>query len=78
MTQKERSATGDCGAAHMDANDALEILYATPDPKEEILDVGKRDLPSELRERYWIEQGEEAGVDKRLLYSTGDPTERGL
>ena len=62
----------------MDANDALEILYATPDPKEEILDVGKRDLPSELRERYWIEQGEEAGVDKRLLYSTGDPTERGL
>ena len=71
VMQKERSATGDCGAAHMDANDALEILYATPDPKEEILDVGKRDLPSELRERYWIEQGEEAGVDKRTWTGFG-------
>ena len=71
MTQKERSATGDCGAAHMDANDALEILYVTPDPREEILDVGKRDLPSELRERYWIEQGHEAGVDKRTWTGFG-------
>ena len=58
MTQKEQPATGDSGTAHPDA---MEILYATPDPKEELSDVRKRYLPSELRERYWIEQGAEEG-----------------
>ena len=71
VTQKEQPATGDCGAAHKDTNHALDILYAYPDPKEEMSDVGKRDLPSELRERYWIEQGEEAGVDKRTWTGLG-------
>ena len=46
---------------------------STPRPirRMRFLDVGKRDLPSELRERYWIEQGEEAGVDERTWTGFG-------
>ena len=62
MTEQERSRSRPRGDVHKDENKALEIIYATPDPKDDMSDVGKRDLPSELRERYWIEQAKNVGI----------------
>ncbi len=64
MTEKEQSRTRPRGDANEDENGALEILYATPDPKDDMSGVGNRDLPAELRERYWIEQGKDAGTSR--------------
>ena len=39
-----------------------EILYAKPDPKDNLADVAPRDLTGELRERYWIRKAADAGI----------------
>ena len=62
MTEQERSRSRPRGDVHKDENKALEIIYATPDPKDDMSDIGKRDLPAELRERYWIELAKDVGI----------------
>ena len=69
--QEERLAARNHGAAGKCREDALDILHVTLDPKEELSAVGRRDLASELRERYWIEKGAEAGIEKRSWASIG-------
>ena len=43
------------------AQPGLEILYARPGGEESWSDVAERDLTKELRERYWIQRGADAG-----------------
>ena len=38
------------------AKTGLEILYARCEAKDRLADVAQRDVPRELRERYWIRQ----------------------
>ena len=40
----------------------LEILYARPGPKDRFAVEAARDLPKELRERYWIREASDSGV----------------
>ena len=40
----------------------LGILFAAPDDKDDMSNVGMRDLTAELRERYWIALGKDAGT----------------
>ena len=42
-----------------------EILYAKPSPNDNLADVAVRDLPKELRERYWIGQAADASTDAK-------------
>ena len=42
-----------------------EILYAKPGPNDNVADVAARDMPKELRERYWIGQAADAGIDEK-------------
>ena len=48
----------------MDEKAALGILYATPDARDNMSGIRERDLPGELRERYWIARGKDAGIRK--------------
>ena len=43
----------------------LEILYARPGSRDRLEDVEERDLTGELRERYWIRQAGEAGLEAK-------------
>lgn len=45
----------------------LEILFARREPGDGLDGVPDRDVPSELRERYWIEKAENAGGGARWL-----------
>lgn len=47
----------------------LEILYARPGTKDDLADFAERNLASELRERYWIRQSEDAGIESRSLFT---------
>ena len=62
VTQKEPSRSRTQSDLIKGENKALDILYATPDPKDDLSDLGKRDLPAALREKYWIEQAKDAGI----------------
>ena len=42
----------------------LEILYARDRIKDDLTGVAERVLTKELRERYWIRQAEEAGIER--------------
>ena len=71
MTNKGHSATRQYGGVHEGGKGALEILYAMPDQKDDIWDVAKRDLPGDLRERYWIEQAKDAGINEKTWTNLG-------
>lgn len=45
--------------------EGLDILYLKPGPKVRLTDVKKRDLTSELRERYWIQAAQNEGIDRK-------------
>ena len=49
----------------------LEILYVKPEPKEDWQDITDRDLAGELRERYWIKQAADAGMEPNTWASAG-------
>ena len=45
------------------AKTGLEILYARREAEDRLGDVAQRDIPGELRERYWIRQVGDAGIE---------------
>ena len=47
------------------AKTGLEILYARCEAKDRLADVAQRDVPRELRERYWIRQAGGTGIERR-------------
>ena len=49
----------------------LEVLYARPGPKDRLEDVAKRDLTGELRERYWIREAADAGIEAKSWANFG-------
>lgn len=54
------------GRANRDSHrQGLEILFLKPDPKIHLAGLAERDLPSELRERYWIRAAQDAGIGNR-------------
>ena len=53
------------------ARRGLEILGAKPGPKGGVVDVSEHDLTGELRERYWIRQAADAGVDVKTSMGVG-------
>ena len=48
---------------------------STPDakPRDQLGDLAKRDIPCELRERYWIRNAEGAGIKGGIGISIGVP-----
>ena len=53
------------GETHHLVRRGPEILYAKPSPNDNVADVAARDLPKELRERYWIGKAADAGIDAK-------------
>ena len=53
------------------AKTGLEILYVRRGTKDSAADVAERDLVAELRERYWIRQAEDAGIEPRTWATFG-------
>ena len=51
----------------------LEILYARREAEDQLGDLAKRDIPCELRERYWIRNAEGAGIKGGIGISIGVP-----
>ncbi len=47
------------------AKAGLEILYARHENKDRLADVAQQDVPGELRERFWIRQAEDVGIESR-------------
>ena len=62
MTQKKPSRSEERRDLPEEVEKAMRILYLTPGSKDDISDIGKRDLPAALREKYWIKQAENAGI----------------
>ena len=58
----ERKFQGRCTSASVKVG--LEVLYAKPSPEDRMGDVAPRNLDAELRERYWIRQGQDVGVQR--------------
>ena len=54
----------------------LEILYARCEAKDRLADVRQRDVPRELRERYWIRQAEDAAIESRTWTVGSNMTRR--
>ena len=51
----------------------LEILYARREAEDQLGDLAKRDIPCELRERYWIRNAEGAGIKGGIGISISVP-----
>ena len=49
------------------AKQGLGILYARREAEDRLGDVAQRDIPRELRERYWIRQVGDAGIEGKEL-----------
>ena len=64
MTEDKQSTARTHDAVNKEERAGLGILYATPDAKDDMSNVEKRDLTAELRERYWIKLGKDAGIGK--------------
>ena len=47
------------------AKAGLEILYARRGSNDRLGNIAQRDVPGELRERYWIRKAEDAGMQQR-------------
>ena len=47
------------------AKQGLGILYARGEAEDRLGDVKQRDIPRELRERFWMRKAADAGIERR-------------
>ena len=64
MSGNEQSTARMLNAVNREERAGLGILYAKPDARDDMPNVGMRDLTAELRERYWIARGKDAGIGR--------------